>query len=527
MAFVNPKQDVYDIKLTSHGRKLLSSGEFKPEFYAFYDDDILYDAQYSTTGSSREHQNYIETRIKEETPYMKALYNFTRLDLKNRTNIHGWPQPPKTLVIPGPPFSQIVGKTQSHAGEIEFKPPTTVLDMTTPIYTPYKQDQEIGILKNYIMQEPLGTSQMSNRYAPAWDAQIYLGEFSDESRKASAKIKFIGTPSNGDTIKLIDAEKNTVIFIVATGVSTKDGSVDASGKVIFGINGISSAEDMAKRFTEVINNVTSYDQSANPGSDINYTLNITGYWSAKEGTDAVLIQDTAGVNGNTYIANGLTNTMKIDFGNGGIGAIGYLQNFKYPTVDIPQINVNAKCVTVAKFSEEFEKDPTQAISANNALSHMGEEQIIAFSDGTYLEIRNGEILIELGENNSLYQKENFDIEVFLVEDPDTNNEEWTSLYFNPEAEKTSESFYQPYVNKEEEIKKYVPPEPINRLDNFLEVYVDDEISKNILCRTRAKFDKKNLFTDLRINCNEQEVFIPKEATSGLYDVVTDDSEVIC
>jgi len=42
MKFFDPKQDVLDIQLTQYGKHLLSSGKFRPVYYAFFDDDILY-----------------------------------------------------------------------------------------------------------------------------------------------------------------------------------------------------------------------------------------------------------------------------------------------------------------------------------------------------------------------------------------------------------------------------------------------------------------------------------------------------
>ena len=44
MTFFNKKQEVLDIELTPYGELLLSEGVFKPEYYAFFDDNILYDS---------------------------------------------------------------------------------------------------------------------------------------------------------------------------------------------------------------------------------------------------------------------------------------------------------------------------------------------------------------------------------------------------------------------------------------------------------------------------------------------------
>ena len=69
MTFFNKKEDVLEIKLTPYGRKLLSHGKLKPEFYAFYDDDILYD---SGKAGFSESNTQTKTRILSETPSLRA-----------------------------------------------------------------------------------------------------------------------------------------------------------------------------------------------------------------------------------------------------------------------------------------------------------------------------------------------------------------------------------------------------------------------------------------------------------------------
>ena len=75
--FLNKKEQVYDLKLTSYGKRLLSNGRFKPTYYAFFDDNILYDGQYAGIVES---QNDIHKRIKQETPYIEGLVLFHNID---------------------------------------------------------------------------------------------------------------------------------------------------------------------------------------------------------------------------------------------------------------------------------------------------------------------------------------------------------------------------------------------------------------------------------------------------------------
>ena len=75
--FLNKKEQVIDFKLTNYGHYLLSVGTFKPVYYAFFDDNILYDGGYAGIVGN---QNSIHERIKEETPYLESLTVFSNID---------------------------------------------------------------------------------------------------------------------------------------------------------------------------------------------------------------------------------------------------------------------------------------------------------------------------------------------------------------------------------------------------------------------------------------------------------------
>ena len=74
MLFMDKKEEVLDIELTPYGKKLLSMGKMKPVYYAFFDDNIMYDSEY---GGQEEDQNIIQQRITELTPQLQTQYKFT------------------------------------------------------------------------------------------------------------------------------------------------------------------------------------------------------------------------------------------------------------------------------------------------------------------------------------------------------------------------------------------------------------------------------------------------------------------
>ena len=86
--FLNKKEQVIDLKLTSYGHYLMSMGMFKPVYYAFYDDNILYDKRYAGPGTALEPQNEIHQRIKKETQYLEGQVLFKDVEdtIDNNTN---------------------------------------------------------------------------------------------------------------------------------------------------------------------------------------------------------------------------------------------------------------------------------------------------------------------------------------------------------------------------------------------------------------------------------------------------------
>lgn len=152
MKFFDPKQDVLDIQITQYGKYLLSSGKFRPMYYAFFDDDILYDSQYAS--EMVEDQNNIETRIQSETPRLKTQYVHHGLE----TNI------------------QKINEQYSTSGDQEGQKilPT----------------QE----KSYVLSAPIGTSSPSTKYLPAWDIRFAEGEMTGSVNYESDSFSMLRIP---------------------------------------------------------------------------------------------------------------------------------------------------------------------------------------------------------------------------------------------------------------------------------------------------------------------------------------------
>ena len=152
MTFFNKKEDVLKIELTPYGRHLLSKGELKPDHYAFYDDDVLYD---SAAAGFSEDNSQIKTRILQETISVKPQRCL---------------ESPENLI------------SVNERSEEETYP-------------------HVNLNLNYLT-EPLGTSETSNDYAPGWKSTFLKGEIS-----GSISTTFSGSRRDGNLAAQVKRSK--------------------------------------------------------------------------------------------------------------------------------------------------------------------------------------------------------------------------------------------------------------------------------------------------------------------------------
>jgi hypothetical protein len=132
---LNKKEDVVKIELTSYGRRVLGLGLFKPEYFSFFDDTVLYDQKYG--GISTENQNEIKDRILNESLSISALNLTKDIKLEPLGN------------------SQIIGNAYAYAPSWELQilnGNITVDSVSSSYYKKYfeinKMEYAIGIQKN-------------------------------------------------------------------------------------------------------------------------------------------------------------------------------------------------------------------------------------------------------------------------------------------------------------------------------------------------------------------------------------------
>ena len=164
MEFFDRKEEVIEIKLTQFGKRKLADGRFSPKFYAFYDDDIIYDNSYCGVTEQAAAANQ---RIKDS------------IRMKSQTSKYGIETD----------ISKKIEAIRLTNGNVK---PTNI-----------QQVEE----KSYTLMNPIGKSNKNTNYAPSWEIQGYYNKISNiETSVQSGSYHTIKIPQ----IELEDVEYSIV-----------------------------------------------------------------------------------------------------------------------------------------------------------------------------------------------------------------------------------------------------------------------------------------------------------------------------
>jgi hypothetical protein len=154
--FFNRQEEVIDLELTPWGKRMFAEGRLKPKYYAFYDDDILYDQDYQPSGSIQKTLNTAEAASGgKRRGYTLEKQNdvVTRIKETPRLNIYSADGYTK------------VGNGYERSGDAGNAP---LVNITRP--TPnYATVASIKFLR------PLGKNNPNEIYAPAWQIKAVSG----------------------------------------------------------------------------------------------------------------------------------------------------------------------------------------------------------------------------------------------------------------------------------------------------------------------------------------------------------------
>jgi hypothetical protein len=161
-------------------------------------------------------------------------------------------------------------------------------------------------------------------------------------------------------------------------------------------------------------------------------------------------------------------------------------NSTFPDQQIPQIDIDYDyTVEVKNANKEANRD-----FVTNAPPEFRSK---VFDDGTYYDIQDDNMILELLEGNGFALTDSFEIEVFKLDD--TDSEKMEQLKFSPRVSKIKDDYILDEVLED-------PSLTINQdyVEYYFNIFVDNEISINDLCKGIKNLQSQNIFIDLEVNC---------------------------
>ena len=124
-------------------------------------------------------------------------------------------------------------------------------------------------------------------------------------------------------------------------------------------------------------------------------------------------------------------------------------------------------------------------------------------------------LLKIAENNGLFQKENFDIELFEIQEEKqgtTTIETLRQLEFSKNSAPATEMEF---------VEEILPDEDVTHVDYYFDLLVDDEINNEILCKFDPVNEKKGVYSDPRTKLCQD---IINQQKRKVFDIYTDESD---
>ena len=169
MSFFNKKEEVLEIQLTQYGKYLLSKGKFKPVFYSFSDDEILYDTAYAENKNEVKKESF--ERIQKDTVRLRPIYDHESAE------------------------QRVKRRNEQIATNLTDNPRTGLLEriQADGLYGSDNVDDNFMAPDNRrLVRNLLGNSELGNQNAPSWVIQSLNEERFESPILVSSSFPNIG-----------------------------------------------------------------------------------------------------------------------------------------------------------------------------------------------------------------------------------------------------------------------------------------------------------------------------------------------
>ena len=549
--FINKKEQVFDLKLTTYGHYLFSIGTFKPTYYAFYDDNVIYDNRYtridraatgsvtftglpttndtvtivSTDGTSKAYIAKSATDITADPP---EFANVTSKQLTANALQACIEAGHATAVA----TATIVFNSETVADYDEETITIESTDGTTVVYTldndatanSYGATTTVGIsgvngangVAKYLRSAIVNSSNnhygkitVSRSASTLTLTQVIGGAGGNETISTSAGTSLVTVSGfTGGAGKILVARDAGLLTLTqrdkgAAGNNTITDNLDNA--TVTGFDGGRSGGDTGIIEPQNQNNVdkrikdeTQYLESLVLFKDVEVTLNSDGgIWNPFDD----ITSRVANTNEDIYRFDKAIGDAFLD------GPSNYAPAWKVVSLQshitssserdstndtlIPQLNIQANYI-LRVAENEFIFDPQDVRELNNRTR--------AFSDNRVIELESMDPLYYIEELNTELLTKNFEIEVFHKLDSSTSGKDnLQRKYFQKEIPQVQNGFLISETKEEINISTL----GTGSIEYYFDVLLDTQVEQRIACKGASIFNKQSYYVDIDFDCEQE------------------------
>ena len=170
MKFLDKKEQVLELQMTQYGKALMSRGDFNPSYYAFFDDDVIYDSKYMA-------------RNQDGTDDVDQLESSTRIPDRIKDAI----RPEVQYNYAG--VESTINNLQRDLASIaldDHTPEDKQLDLGARLTALSKPPNAID--SYYSQGLPMGTSEHGSSKGPAFNLNFHSGEITNLNLEGGAQF---------------------------------------------------------------------------------------------------------------------------------------------------------------------------------------------------------------------------------------------------------------------------------------------------------------------------------------------------
>jgi len=161
------------------------------------------------------------------------------------------------------------------------------------------------------------------------------------------------------------------------------------------------------------------------------------------------------------------------------------------TVPIPQINCDIEYKMTVKNISDIDQ-------SSGGLLFSQKLPVVTLQDGTYIDIEEEQLLVNIFERNGFFHKDSYEIEVYMYDEDEVTIDR--KLIFKDQKAEVKNDML---ILDDTHVSSIDDPQQIH-VEYYMDILFDNEIPEEDICSGVRQLRAKDIFLDLEVKCPDRE-----------------------